>query len=125
MRISSVVLVLACSLSAFAQTGNGFAKVVIQNRIEPAPPLGVAKTIESGVMVGPSRVFHRYFTDSKQKKYFGYDLRLDQFGSVALQITIQPLSETPSTRNLGDDWSLVRLPSYPGPQIVNDGDIIV
>lgn len=128
MRISEIVFVLGCGISAFAQTpnaGNGFVKVVIQNRIEPPLPAGAVKTIRSGVMVGQPRIFHRYFTDSTQRKYFGYDLRLDQSGVDAVQITIQPLSETPSTLELGPGWSLVRLPSYPGPQIVKNGDIVI
>jgi len=128
MKISSIIFALGCGLSAFAQTpntGNGIAKIVIQNRILPAPPPGAAKTIQDSVRVGPSRVFNRYFTDSTQKKYFGYDLRIDQAGTDALQITIQPLSETSSSLDLGEGWTLVRLPSYPPPQIVNDGDIVV
>jgi hypothetical protein len=126
MRAARIICLVSCSFAAWAQPAskNGLVRIVLQNRIEPSSPAYPGKTPQPGLSVASARWFHRYFADTTQKQYFGYDFFLEQAGTEALRITFQPLSWTPKQVDDPGSWSTPILPSYPAPQIVNNGHIV-
>jgi len=125
-------LAFGCLIPAFAQSGvimglgigNRFGSLSVESRIEP--PLPAANYISGGVATD-KEWFQRYLTDSRQKKYFGYDVLLEPVNQGGdFRLTFRPLSRDPKRMQLSapESWTVLPLPRYPPPQIVNAGDTI-
>jgi hypothetical protein len=136
MRITSILLALSMFATAKAQTarvlmggggaGSGSAAFRWETRLEPATPELSGKFGGGGVVVGKIR-FHRYTTESDSRKYFGYDLLMEPLPEAnTYRVTVRPLSIDATQLHLKDPaaWSELRLPGYPPPQILHDGDTI-
>ena len=94
--------------------------------LEP-PRQGSPELSIGGGGADDSTTNHRVLMDAHQKKYFGYDLRVDPLGSGRFNIMIKPLTMTDQNlRFFGIDsgWSQIPLPSYPNTVPVNDGETI-
>jgi hypothetical protein len=127
--------------SGIAGLGNGIS-VHILTKAEPperAPGLKFGNSYQVG-----NGVLHRSVTDAVNHSYFGYDLHVEPAnGSKQCRVAILPLTTGPAgSRQAGSSvgnsataggaspvtadasWRPVFLPSYPGPQVVRDGDTI-
>ena len=88
------------------------------------PPLNDGGMIGS-VMTGKDWQ-HRVVSDPRQKRYFGYDFRVDAHDG-AYQVRIQPLNLTPEEMReirLEDTWTKLSLPQYPAIPAARVGDTL-
>ncbi len=93
-------------------------------RLEPPGRAADYGTIGS-VMTGRDRQ-HRLISDPGQKRYFGYDFRVEA-RSGAFQVRIEPLNLTPEElREVKVDpaWTKLSLPNYPVIPEAKAGDTI-
>jgi hypothetical protein len=95
-------------------------------RFEP-PDAGAAKKIDSAVVTGQQDRQHRLILDRSQKRYFGYDLKMEPRGSGTFQLRIEPLNLTAKQlEEIGADssWTRLGLPKYPLIPEVRVGDSV-
>ena len=103
-------------------------RFVLRYRTMIEPPLpGSPELHIGGGGIDDSTTNHRILSDNRQKKYFGYDLRVDPLGGGRFNITFSPL--TISAENLrffgiGSSWSQIPLPSRLDTIPVSDGETI-
>jgi hypothetical protein len=134
MRGIKLVLVISFCVLAFAQSGTIMSgsgskdnvSFSYETRLEPpAPPL--ADGIGGGVVTGKSGL-HRYLVDHIRRMYFGYDLMIESLQQTnRFIVTIRQITIGPEKMQLGDPaaWTMLPLPAYPAPQMVQGGDEIV
>lgn len=94
--------------------------------LEPPRP-GSPELNIGGGGVDDSTTNHRVLMDPHQKKYFGYDLRVDPLGGGRFNVILKPLTMTDQNlRFFGIDtgWSQIPLPSYPNAIPLNDGETV-
>ena len=98
--------------SAYGEIGRD---IVVRITTVAEPPIPGAWSLPGGIGVPGDRI-QRYLHDDTTDQNFGYDLVvLPGSAPNRHEVRIEPLSLGSTTR---------RLPSYPGPQFVEDGDVI-
>ena len=135
MKVTRFVLTLTLCLPVLAQNrvissgsvtsrgGGSDFSLTFETRLEPpSPPL---KDVSGGT-INTVTGMHRFFTDRSQRKYFGYDLRVETGQAETYLVKIEPLSIGPDKMKLDDaaGYSMLPPPLYPAPQTVHRGDTI-
>lgn len=93
-------------------------------RFQP-PDAQASKRIDGAVVTGQQDRQHRLILDRSQKRYFGYDLKMEPRGSGTFQLRIEPLELTgKQLEEVGADasWTRLGLPRYPVIPEVRVGD---
>ncbi len=99
-------------MSAYGEIGRD---IVVRLTCVAQPPMERGWALPGGISVPGDRV-QRYLRDGATNEYFGYDLFVDPGTAPNRHVVrIEPLSLGTARR---------RLPKYPPPQIVEDGDVI-
>jgi hypothetical protein len=84
------------------------------------------RDVPGGVIVDGG--VHRYWMDSEQKAYLGYDVSVASTSSPAVfELRISPLSLTPqqmAKRGIAETWTRLSLPKYPVIPDVRAGDAV-
>ena len=127
MRISWLLTVLLPGIAAaqvtFSQGDWPGTTLQFDARFEP-PARNDGGMIGS-VMTGKDWQ-HRIISDPRQKRYFGYDFRVDAHDGT-YQVRIQPLNLTPEEMRairLEDTWTKLSLPQYPAIPAARVGDTV-
>src|SRR5262249_1534832 len=105
-------------LLSFSATGANQVEIQIGqfSNTEPYDPMNL-----SGIDCSDPLVANRYLGERTHGQYFGYDISAEETGVAGqYRVTIAPLTWNPKDAAL----TAVRLPKYPAPQIVSEGDII-
>ena len=93
---------------------------------------GSDRTSFGGGFAYDAKVLHRWMTDRTAHAYFGYDMLVEPIaGSTQCRVSILPLSLSAIEINKRDphsdldaSWTLLRLPMYPAPQLVEPSETI-
>lgn len=122
----SVFCVGGAVLALHAKVGAGLANGIsfdIETHVQPPIAANLDDLIsEGGVIV--KKAAQRYIIDRGRGMYFGYDLDAERLPDGSFRVYIKPLTATPdqvSPRGL----KLAMIASYPEPQIVRDGEVIL
>jgi hypothetical protein len=116
-------LILA-SAGAFAKVGVWLANGISFNiETYAEPPIALHDMIaEGGVMV--KKAAQRYLINRTNRTYLGYDLDAERLPDGSYRVYIKPLTATPDQVS-PPGLKLAVIPSYPDPQIVRDGEVIL
>jgi hypothetical protein len=135
MKFSKLLAVVAMSIGASAVQAQQIRSATwstdqfilrYKTMVEPPRPSGQELHIGGGG-ADDSRTQHRILTDSDNKKYFGYDLQVQQMGAGRFQLTFKPLSLPVGEKErmrLSADWSELPMPSVPATMQLNDGETV-
>ena len=127
MRISWFLTALLPGIAAaqitFSQGGWPGATLQFDARFEP--PARKDGGMIGSVITGKDWQ-HRIISDPRQKRYFGYDFRVDAHDGT-YQMRIQPLNLTPEEMraiHLEETWTKLSLPQYPAIPAARVGDTV-
>ncbi len=111
------------------QSGSGsFGGITVtySTTIEPALTKSEILLLGGGLRTGKNGIY-RYMVDKASGAYFGYELTVAPEGSNKFRVTILPLKNgEDDVKPIGGNLAVhpVMLPSYPDPQVVEEGDTI-
>lgn len=111
--------------STLSVTLNGI-EVRFLTKVEP-PGDNARSQLPGGVVINPSAPdrAHHTITDSANKRYFGYDLRVEPRGDGnTVQLWIEPLSGARARVPIEPGWTLITPPKYPVIPLVKLGDTV-
>ena len=107
-----------------ASLANGIS-MTIETYTEP--PVTGPVSAEGGVLV--NKIVQRYLVDRAAGTYFGYDVEADRLPDGAYRVYIRPLTARPQDVSRSHSGApvlkLAPIPSYPEPQIVRNGEVIL
>jgi hypothetical protein len=84
----------------------------------PLPRLGGGSLTKANTM-------QRFLLDDENKRYTGYDLRVEALSSTSCKVTLAPLSATAEELRLpGTGWTSFTLPTLPPSHVLNQGDTL-
>lgn len=84
----------------------------------PLPRLGGGSFTKANSM-------QRFLLDDENKRYTGYELRIEALSRTSCKVTLAPLSATVEELRLpGTGWTSFALPSLPPSQVLNQGDTL-
>jgi hypothetical protein len=122
-----IVVLIAVPSAGTAKLGASLANGITMTIETYTEPPVTGPVAEGGVLV--NKMVQRYLIDRAAGTYFGYDLDADRLPDGAYRVYIRPLTARPQDVSRGHSGpptlKLAPIPSYPEPQIVRNGEVIL